>query len=514
MHPSLSKVLRAPQQFVDSVGMYRTVTLALSILVACSVSFGFLGIIAYSGGDQIIALTVALGTALLLNWITATSSKIPANHESAAITALILFFLVVPGKSVIQNWPLVAAVAIAIMSKFTIVYRKQHLLNPAAVGAAALSVPGFFVFSWWIGTPAMFVPLLIVGSLVVMKVRKWTPVLWFVGLGASMYLFEATLFDGASFATINTGIQSYFLSGPALFLAFFMLTEPFTMPPTKKSQAVYGALVGLLANIPLAISHFAMTPDLALVIGNILVAPLRLHQKLYLYLEEKRLVAKDTYEFVFKKPRGFTFSPGQYLEWMLPHKPYDGHGIRRYFTIASSPTESVVRVAMKIVPHGSSYKTALQALDTNEMVIASQLAGDFVLPKNVSKKLGFIAGGIGVTPFRSQIKYMIDSGKAADTALYYCVNTQDEIAYLDIFNQAASKFVFNFVLVVSKEEVKLPFENGYVTAEMISRRTADFLERSWYISGPPGMVNTYSKLLREMGVASKQIKTDFFPGVA
>ena len=91
MYPSLSKALHAPQQFVDSVGMYRTVTLALSILVACSVSFGFLGIIAYSGGDQIIALTMALGTALLLNWTTATSSKIPANHESAAITALIFF---------------------------------------------------------------------------------------------------------------------------------------------------------------------------------------------------------------------------------------------------------------------------------------------------------------------------------------------------------------------------------------------------------------------------------------
>ena len=512
MYPSLSKALHAPQQFVDSVGMYRTVTLALSILVACSVSFGFLGIIAYSGGDQIIALTMALGTALLLNWTTATSSKIPANHESAAITALILFFLVLPGKSVIQNWPLVAAVAIAIMSKFTIVYRKQHLLNPAAVGAAVLGVPGFFVFSWWIGTPAMFIPLLVVGSLVVMKVRKWTPVLWFVGLGASMYLFEATLFDGVSFATINAGIQSYFLSGPALFLAFFMLTEPFTMPPTKKSQAVYGALVGLLANIPLAISHFAMTPDLALVIGNILVAPLRLHQKLYLYLEEKRLVAKDTYEFIFKKPRGFTFSPGQYLEWMLPHKPYDGHGIRRYFTIASSPTESVVRVAMKIVPHGSSYKTALQTLDTNEIVIASQLAGDFVLPKDVSKKLGFIAGGIGVTPFRSHVQFMLDSGKHFDTVLYYCNSMQSEIAYQELFTKAAAAFQFSAINVIGREPVTSPFETGYINSEIIKRRSPDYLERTWYISGPPGMVNSCKNELRSLKVLHKQIKTDFFSG--
>lgn len=508
MQHYISRLLSIPQKFVDDIGMYRSVTLALSSLALLSIIFGFTGILAYSGQSQLLALALAVSTALFLNFITAATSNIPANHESAVITALILFFLVVPGESILSNWPLVAAVAIAIMSKFTIVSRKQHMLNPAAVGAAALSVPGFFVFSWWIGNPTMFIPLLIVGTLVVMKVRKWTPVLWFVGAGLVVFLFQS-LRNGE---LLLVATQTYFLSGPTLFLAFFMLTEPFTMPPTKKSQAAYGAFVGVLANVPLFFSHFGMTPDLALVIGNIAVAPLRLNQKLYLYLEEKRLIAKDTYEFIFKKPKGFSFIPGQYLEWMLPHPTPDTHGIRRYFTIASSPTESRVHVAMKIMPNASSYKEALQVLDTNQAMIASQLAGDFVLPKNLAEKIGFIAGGIGVTPFRSHIKYMIDSDKSHDTALYYCVNTRAEIAYQDIFDQANTKFAFNFVPVVSKEEVQLPFENGYVTAEMIARRTPDFKERTWYISGPPGMVNTYSKLLREVGIPTKQIKTDFFPG--
>jgi len=71
---------------------------------------------------------------------------------------------------------------------------------------------------------------------------------------------------------------------------------------------------------------------------------------------------------------------------MLPHKQVDSRGPRRYFTIASSPTESVVRLALKVVPagsdmRGSSYKQALLQLDEGQEIIVSQLAGDFTLPK-------------------------------------------------------------------------------------------------------------------------------------
>ncbi len=58
-----------------------------------------------------------------------------------------------------------------------------------------------------------------------------------------------------------------------------------------------------------------------------------------------------------------------------------------------------------------------------------------------------------------------------------------------------------------------PAEAGFITPEMIARRTPDYLERVWYISGPPVMVRAYKSLLRKMGVPGKHIKTDFFPGV-
>jgi ferredoxin-NADP reductase len=256
----------------------------------------------------------------------------------------------------------------------------------------------------------------------------------------------------------------------------------------------------------------SFSPELALIVANILMLPARLQQKLFLALEEKKLIAKDTYEFVFNKPHRFSFKPGQYLEWMLPHKESDSKGVRRYFTIASSPTEDKVRVAMKILDGASSYKEAIQNLDVAHPLIASQLAGDFLLPEDREEKLGFIAGGIGVTPFRSHVRYMLDSGQSRKVVLYYCVNSVAELAYSELWAEAGRKLDFTYVPVVAKEEVVAPHEKGYVTAELIKRRTPDYLERTWYISGPPGMVNAYKKLLKEMKVKGSRIKIDFFPG--
>lgn len=504
----ISKPFALVQKFVDNIGMYRLVSGTLATLVGISIILGFIGWLPYSGLSQIFSLALALLVALILNITLAWILRIPANHESAVITALILFFLALPDENIFAMWPLVAAVAIGVASKYIFVYKKQHVMNPAALGAAALSMTGIYTFSWWASNPTLFVPVLILGILVVMKVRKWVPVMGFITVSLIIYLAESMSYGDV----ITESLKTFFFSWPTLFLAFFMLTEPFTMPSKKDAQFMYGGLVGFLSNTSMFSSFLHITPEFALVTANIAMLPWRLRQKLYLELEDRRTIAKDTYEFVFKKPYGFSFEAGQYLEWMLPYEPSDSKGVRRYFTIASSPTESQVRVAMKITDKRSSYKQELGTLDIDQVVIASQLAGDFILPKKQETKLGFIAGGIGVTPFRSHIKYMIDSDKQHDTVLYYCNNTKEEIAYSDIFSTAAKAFPFRVVNVLAKEDAPSPYEKGYVTAEMIKRQTPDYLERTWYISGPPGMVSAYATLLRSMGIPRKHIKKDFFPG--
>ncbi len=527
MFKIISKPYNVTQTFVDNIGMYRLVSGSLFVLAALSIVAGFIGWLPYSGLSQIFSLALAILVALVFNIVMAWILKIPASHESAIITALILFFLTIPEDNILATWPLIAAVSIATVSKYVLVIKKQHFMNPAAFGAAALSMTGLYTFSWWAANPTLFVPLVVLGILVVMKVRKWVPVLAFVGVSFVIYLAEAMSYGDV----VTTSVKTFFLSWPTLFLAFFMLTEPFTMPAKKDAQFLYGGVVGFISNTSMFSGFIHITPEFALVLANVLMLPWRLRQKLFLTLEAKYKVAKDTYEFVFKKPYGFVFEAGQYLECMLPHMPADSKGVRRYFTIASSPTESQVRVSMKVAGRTSSYKTALSRLDINQAIIASQLAGDFVLPKKTGTKLGFIAGGIGVTSFRSHIKYMMDSDKQHDTVLYYCVNTKEELAYESLWQEAMEKFMFSFVPVVLKEEVEFArpnfqgaesdyengstlgvYEKGYLTAEILKRRTPDYLERTWYLSGPPGMVNAYSTLLRSLGVPRKQIKKDFFPG--
>lgn len=503
----ISKVLQAPQRCVDKIGMYRVVSGSLGILFLYSLVTALLGWLPYTAGEQLLALAPALVIGLLLNTALGRLVRVHTHNESAVITVLILFFLFIPGQTWAENYGFWLAVVVAVVSKFILVYRKQHIFNAAALGAVVVSFTPFFPATWWVANPILLAPLLILGTAVVLKVRKWTPVLWFIGTSLAVYLFVAWRYgDDLLSATVT-----FFTSWPTLFLAFFMLTEPVTLPATKRMQGLYGAVVGALSNstfVPL------MTPEIALVVGNIVAYPFRLRQKLFLELIERREIATDIHELVFKKPTGFSFEAGQYLEWMLPHDKPDNRGKRRYFTIASAPTEAVVRLAVKTVEKGSSYKKRLLSLDVGEQLIASQLAGDFTLPKRSTEKLGFIAGGIGVTPFRSHVQHMVDSDMKHDTKLFYCCRKLSELAFVPEFTAAAAKMDLELIPVISDDTSEHPHETGWITEAVLQRRSPDFKERTWYLSGPPVMVDAYAKLLSDMGVSSKRIKKDFFPGLS
>jgi len=524
---ALQYILAIPNRITDKVGMYRLVTLSLLFILGCSLLASATGQLFYSVPAQLVSVTLAVGIAVVLNIICAKLWRVHANHESAVITGLILFFLVGPKVALDANIALMAAVAIAVLSKYIITYRRQHIFNAAAFGAFAVAAGIWIynvvsgasyntdIFGWWVANPVLFWPVLLLGILIVSKIRRWAMVGSFIAVGLLVFLFEEYRFGVLAWESFPLYLVSY----PTLFLAFFMLTEPFTMPPRTKHQVMYGALVGVLSSTALFAPVLAMTPELALIMGNAFAYTFRIRRKLFLKLQSKREVATNTWEFTFSKPADFNFEAGQYVEWMLPHQKTDTRGPRRYFTIASSPTKSVIRLALKVVPadsdmRGSTYKLALMELDEGEEIIVSQLAGDFVLPKDTSTKLGFIAGGIGVTPFSSHLSWMRDSGQQYDTSLYYCCNTVAELAYLDQFERMGQDMPVVVIPVLGREEVDPPYEKGFVTSEMLTRRTPDFKQRTWYISGPPGMVNAYKKLLKEAGVPKKQIHTDFFPGLA
>jgi len=285
-----------------------------------------------------------------------------------------------------------------------------------------------------------------------------------------------------------------------------MLTEPATAPTKKSFRAIYGALIGFL-------SAFAQY-ETALIIGNVFSYIVSFKYGLALHLKEKKQIASaETYEFSFVPDRKINFRPGQYLEWTLKHRGADSRGARRFFTIASSPTETEIKLGVKFysggpstgLRAGSTFKKELIRLLPGAKLSAGRLAGDFTLPENKNKKLVFIAGGIGITPFRSMIKYLIDTNEKRDIVLLYSNKTESEIAYREIFEEARGKFGLKTVYINNDKD-------GFIDGKTIMREAPDFKERCFYISGPHSMTEAFKHTLAGLGVHRSQIKTDFFPG--
>jgi ferredoxin-NADP reductase len=294
-----------------------------------------------------------------------------------------------------------------------------------------------------------------------------------------------------------------------------MITEPLTTPPTRRWRMIYGAIVGALFSPAIAIAGISSSPEIALLVGNIFSYVVSPKGKRVLTLKEKQAVGADIHHLVFTTDKKLSFRPGQYLEWTLGSArsngdnkaTTDGRGNRRYFTIASAPTEDTIQLGIKSYEPSSSFKKQLLAMKPGDTIIAGQLAGEFTLPKDPKQKLAFIAGGIGITPFRSMVKYLIDRDEKRDAVLFYSNRNNNEVAYREVFDEAGKKIGMRTIYTVTDGGDRL-------TADIIKKEIPDYGERMFYISGTHAMTNSFKKILHEMGVPRTNIKTDFFPGFA
>ena len=140
-------------------------------------------------------------------------------------------------------------------------------------------------------------------------------------------------------------------------------------------------------------------------------------------------------------------------------------------------------------------------------IMASQLAGEFTLPNTASQKLVFIAGGIGITPYRSILKFLLDTKQKWDIILLYSNKTADEIIYKDFFDQAEKNLGLKTIYINTNAD-------GRINSQTITSQIPDFRERIFYLSGPHSLVTSFADVLHGLGVSQRQIKIDFFPGYA
>ena len=497
------------EHLFDRFTMYQVLTTVLGIYVLHGLLLSLVGLVAYSFGALLLSLGVILSVALLTHYLLANFTKAPANVWSSVITALILFLIFTPVSTPTGLAALATVSLLSIALKYVVRYRHVHIFNPVALAAVLSGMFGLAYASWWIGT-LWFAPVLIAGGLlVVIKIRRVPMVLMGIAASVLMVLVYSLLRGGVS-ADIFVSLLTL---SPLWFFMTIMVTEPLSTPAGAKAQLYYGAFVGLLSQIPFMIGPLFNSPELTLIIANLLVWPMTLRGRLKLTCLKVEEVARNTFAYTFRPSFPVQFQAGQYLEWALPHQSPDGRGIRRYFTVASSPTKQNIKLVVRTVESGSTFKQSLQNFTRGSIMHAAQLAGDFVLPKNTNAhKYVFVAGGIGVTPFLSQLEYVEDTNQTIDATLFYCNNQIADVAYAKKLKNYERSGIHT-VHVVKNAPVDWGGETGYLTKETVLAYVPDVSGRLIYLSGPPAMVDTYRDLFRALGVPKKNITTDYFPGL-
>jgi len=503
----MTKVL---DRFLDHITMYRLVLYYLLALLVGAFVLAFFKIVPHD------PMAIAFSSALILavSWLTnrafARIFAVPANGESVYITALILALILDP---VAASDPggigaLVFASVWAMASKFILAVGRKHIFNPAALGVVLPALLLDHPATWWVGGNLALLPAVLIGGiLIVRKLRRFDLVATFTLVAIATVLATAA---PAHYATV---LRETLLSSPLFFFAFVMLTEPLTAPTMRLPRLAFAALVGFLFAPNVHIGSFYFTPELALLVGNLFAWVVSPKGRLVLTLERIEQSAADTYDFVFSAPRRLAFQAGQYLEWTLGLDHADSRGNRRYFTVASAPTEDDIRLGVKFYPESSAFKRGLGAMEPGDTIYAAQLAGDFTLPADPNAKLAFLAGGIGITPFRSMLQYLLDRKEARPIVVLYGAENQDDIAYRDVLDAAWQELEIPTIYAVANGSKRGQYP-GMIDARLVREAIPDYRQRTFYVSGPQAMVKALRHVLVTMGVHRSRIKVDFFPGFA
>lgn len=214
-----------------------------------------------------------------------------------------------------------------------------------------------------------------------------------------------------------------------------------------------------------------------------------------LKIKQVKKVNKDAFSIIFEKPKDFHFYPGQYLDYEL--EVNDPNGNTRAFTISASPTEDFLMLSTK---YGQTpFKNVLVNLKPGMEIKTSHPAGTFILDESTPAVL--IAGGIGITPFRSMIKYCVDQK----------INTKITL----IYSNSDENFLFKRELDDWKKSLPnltIIYHNSNKNDRLTYLPSTIHYLPVYYLAGPHSFVNNMAKMLIENGIDETNIRYDRFDG--
>jgi ferredoxin-NADP reductase len=232
-------------------------------------------------------------------------------------------------------------------------------------------------------------------------------------------------------------------------------------------------------------------------------------------LLSKQNIAEGTMAFSFRKPAGFDFRAGQAIDLTLIDPPEtDGEGNTRAFSLASAPAEPQLMVTTRM--RDTAFKRVLKAAAPGFRVNIEGPTGSLTLHKNASKPAVLLAGGIGITPFRSIAVQAAKERLTHEIYLFYSNRTPEGAAFLDELQRLESENPhFHLVATMSETgEAQKTWsgETGKLDAEKLRRHVNPLNGPIYYIAGPPAMVAAMRDMALQAGVDEDDIRSEDFPG--
>ncbi len=234
----------------------------------------------------------------------------------------------------------------------------------------------------------------------------------------------------------------------------------------------------------------------------------------FLTFLKKEKLTSDCYAFYFRRtPEARPFVAGQYYEIKLPHKKMDDRGDSRVFTISSSPTDKdFITITTRIIQ--SSFKLCMADIKKGEKVHFDGPWDDLNFDEKEKSPYVFLAGGIGVTPYHSIVKYSLEKKLKNKMTLFVSWKKSSDMVFHDFFMDAEKRLT-NFKYIPTLTDEILPnwkFETGRIDPAMIKKYKKDFVNNKYFIAGPPAMVSSLKKLIQSMEIPKENIVSEDFEG--
>lgn len=226
-------------------------------------------------------------------------------------------------------------------------------------------------------------------------------------------------------------------------------------------------------------------------------------------------VAEGTMAFRFEKPAHFVFTPGQFVDMTLVGPPEtDAEGNGRTFSLASAPHEDTLLVATRM--RNTAFKRVLRSMPIGATVQMEGPFGNLVLHADPVRPVVFLAGGIGITPFRSMVLHAAAQKLQHRLFLFYSNRRPEDAPFLDEL-QALQRDNPHYTFVgtmTEPDKSSRPWkgETGFITPVMLSKVLVNVASPIFYVVGPPGMVTGLRKTLKDAGFNERDIRSEEFTG--